>query len=172
MFLRNLAFGEIMGIRSLHLHLAHAVRFAAALLALLAVPSYGIAHLPFSEAARLFTGLSIFALCCWGTVRLIGGFIWEWAMRISGNRRWGQAFLVLLLVGVIEGLTLVGLIYNETLGVRIAVLAILGLLLFGGAWALGGLLQWLWRVTVPSQPPTRQTHMIRARSLHGGVSRG
>jgi hypothetical protein len=93
-------------------------------------------------------------------------------MRISGDRRWGQAFLVLFLVDVIGSLIAVGLIHNATLGARVAVLAILGIFLFGGAWTLGGLLQWLWRVTAPSQAPTRRVRMIRARSLHGGVSRG
>lgn len=171
-FLRNLALGEVMGIRSLHLSLAHAMRFAAALLALLAVPLYGIARLPFSEAARILTGLSVLALCCVGAVLCAWGFIRTWAMRISGDRRWGQAFLVLFLVDVIGSLIVVGLIHNATLGARVAVLLILGLLLSGGAWALGGLLQWLWRVTAPSQAPTRRSRMIRSRSLHGGVSRG
>jgi hypothetical protein len=58
------------------------------------------------------------------------------------------------------------------LGARVALLAIVGLLLSGGAWAFGGLLQWLWRLTALSQAPTRRVRTIRARSLHGGVSRG
>jgi hypothetical protein len=148
------------------------MRFAAALLALLAVPLYGITRFPFSEAARLLTELSVLALCFVGAVLCAWGFIRVWAMRVSGDRRWGQAFLVLFLVDVIGSLIVVGLIHNVTLGAWVAVLAILGLLLSGGAWALGGLLQWLWRVTAPSQAPTRRARMIRARSLHGGVSRG
>ena len=171
-FLRNLALGEVMGIRSPHLPLAHVVRFSAALLAFLAVPLYGIARLPFSEAARLLTGLSVLALCCVGTVLLAWGFIRDWAMRVSGNRRWGHAFLVLLLVDVIGSLTLAGLMRNVNLGARITILAILGIFLFGGAWTLGDLLQWLWRVTALSQAPSRRARIIRTRSLHGGVSRG
>jgi len=171
-FFGDLALGEVMGIRSLHLVLAHAMRFTAALLALLAVPLYGIARLPFSEAARLLTGLSMLALCLVGAVLCAWGFIREWALRISEDRRWVQAFLVLLLVDVIGSLTLAGLMRNVNLGARITILAILGIFLFGGAWTLGGLLQWLWRLTAPSQAPTRRVRTIRARSLHGGVSRG
>jgi hypothetical protein len=161
-----------MGIRSLHLVLAHAMRFTAALFALLAVPLYGIACLPFSEAARLLTGLSMLALCLVGAVLCAWGFIREWALRISEDRRWVQAFLVLLLIDLIGSLIVIALIHKATLGARVALLAIVGLLLSGGAWAFGGLLQWLWRLTALSQAPTRRVRTIRARSLHGGVSRG
>ena len=172
MFFGDLALGEVMGIRSQHLLVVHIARFTASVLALLAVPVVGMAPLPVSGAARLLTALSMIAVCCMGALAFAWGNVRKWALRTSENRRWGHALFALLLADVSGALIVAGLMHNENLVTRAGIVVVCGVLLFGGAWALGGLLQFLWRVTTPPQPPARRARIIRGRALHGGVSRG
>jgi len=173
-FFGDLALGEVMGISHSICSLFILARFTASVLALLAVPVVGMAPLPVSGAARLSYRTLHDRRVLYG--RSLGVRLGNRSqVGFDGplkNRRWVHA-----LFATVAGRRFRSPHRRRSHGTTRILLrglgfVVCGVLLFGGAWALGGLLQFLWRVTTPPQPPARRARINPRASTSWRCVRG
>jgi len=161
-----------MGIKKINSRALHLARFAAMLSAGLAVPLYGLSSFPLSDAARLTTELGEGVACCAGAITIVWKVTRKWLKSASKVRRWAVVLLTVLTVEIAGVVIAAGLIRYASLVTMAVMIGGLGLALAGGTWAFGGLLQWIWMITKPSESSIRHRRIVPLRSLHGGLSRG
>ncbi len=136
-----------MGLISNRNSLIHAVRFSSAILAVLIFPLCGLTRLPLAHTALLFTELSTIAFCISGLVILAWGVAQRVAGLLSDTHRWWVLPATIFTPGLAGMLFLASLMRATHFGPRIGVAVGMACLVVGGAWSLGGVLQWLWDET-------------------------
>jgi hypothetical protein len=144
---------------------ARLLHFGVACFALAVIPLYSVSHLPLSGSARVLALPSMLLFCFGGAAVFAWGLIQKAAQWVSGPRRWSPAILLVILIQCALVITLGGLFHASRMGSwgLIAVAAVAGL--GGGAWALGGVLQWLWVMSDPNRSASRRSSLPRVR--HG-----
>lgn len=153
----------------------HIVRFGFACITLAVVPLYSLSPLPFSSAARMLT-LPLMLIFCFSGAAVVGwGFIVKIVSRFTGSRSRLRFALIAISFQLLLILTFGGLSYVSHLGSWLLIGGAAAVALGGGAWALGGVLQWLWTMSDPNKMARqgRPSRIVRGYPLARKVaSRG
>lgn len=145
--------------------ISHRLRFAAVLGLMCMIPAYSFTHWPAAMVVAAVCESGAILACAVGTGLWIRKFIRGWVSYRKASLRPGRVTAQLVLTVTFILLCIGRIAYRPSIGLLMAVIAlVIAVVLGAGAWLLGLLLQWLWRVTTPHDEQNQ-----RFTVAHGGA---